>query len=497
VAGALYKVGLKFMNNAPLLVWFRRDLRLDDHPMVQAALATGRPLIPVFIYDAQTMALGAAARWRLGQGLGAFAATLSGAGSRLILRRGEAMAELDTLIAQTGAAGVVWQRMYDPISTARDAAIKAHLRAKGLEANSHAGALLIEPWNVATGQGGPYRVYTPFWRAVAGRDFGPALPAPARLPTPDVWPRSDDLASWGMGADMARGAAVVAQFAHIGQSAALTRLQDFLARKVGAYKEARDIPSLDATSGLSEHLAWGEIGPRRIWHAVEGPLQAGAAGAEHFRKELVWREFAYHLMHHYPHILTRNWRAEWDSFAWRGDGPDAEAWRRGMTGEPFVDAAMREVYVTGRMHNRARMVVASYLTKHLLIDWRIGADWFAQVLTDYDPASNAMGWQWVAGCGPDAAPYFRVFNPAGQADKFDAKSAYRRAWIAEGQRSPPATALAFFEAAPRAWGLRADQRYPAPIVDLAAGRARALAAYAARAGGVVGDIGEKTQASSA
>ncbi|MDZ7906667.1 MAG: deoxyribodipyrimidine photo-lyase [Cypionkella sp.] len=471
------------MEHAPLLLWFRRDLRLDDHPMVQAALQTGRPLIPVFIYDTQTAALGAAPRWRLGQGVAAFARRLEAMGSRLILRRGDAQACLDEIIAQTGAAGVMWQRLYDPASTARDAAIKANLRAKGLIAESHSGALLIEPWCVQTGQGGPYRVYSPFWRAVAGLDFGPALPAPKHLPAPDVWPASEALDGWRMGADMRRGAAIVAQHACVGEAAALARLDDFIARKIDPYKEARDFVGVDANSGLSENLAWGEIGPRRIWHAADAPLMMGARGAEHFRKELVWREFAYHLMHHFPHILTRNWREEWDGFGWRGDNPQAEAWRRGMTGEPFVDAAMREVYVTGRMHNRARMIVASYLTKHLLTDWRIGADWFADVLTDYDPASNAMGWQWVAGSGPDAAPYFRVFNPAGQAEKFDANGAYRRKWIAEGQGHPSQTALAYFDAVPRRWGLSAQARYPAPIVDLAAGRARALEAYSARGQG--------------
>lgn len=470
------------MTQSPLILWFRRDLRLDDHPMVQAALATGRPLIPVFIYDAETAALGAAARWRLSQGVAVFAARLAAMGSRLILRQGASQAVLDDLITETGAAGVMWQRLYDPASTARDSVVKANLRAKGLIADSHAGALLIEPWQVATGQGGPYRVYSPFWRAIAGLDFGPAHPAPARLPVPASWPASDDLASWHMGAAMRRGAAVLAPHAIVGEGAALARLDGFITGKIDAYKADRDFVGLDATSGLSENLAWGEIGPRRIWHAAEAPLQKGARGAEHFRKELVWREFAYHLMHHTPHILHRNWREEWDSFGWGGDGAQAEAWRRGMTGEPFVDAAMREVYVTGRMHNRARMIVASYLTKHLLIDWRIGADWFADVLTDYDPASNAMGWQWVAGSGPDAAPYFRVFNPAGQAEKFDADGAYRMRWIAEGQKTPPATALAFFEAVPRSWGLSPRQPYPKPIVDLATGRARALAAYAARAG---------------
>ncbi|MFN3607008.1 MAG: deoxyribodipyrimidine photo-lyase, partial [Cypionkella sp.] len=210
------------MKNAPLLLWFRRDLRLDDHPMLHAALATGRPLIPVFIYDAQTQALGAAARWRLGLGLAEFARTLQGIGSRLTLRRGDALAQLDALMGETGAAGVFWQRMYDPDSTARDAAIKAHLRAKGLIANSHAGALLIEPWHVSTGQGGPYRVYTPFWRAVSQRDFGAALPAPQSLPSPEAWPVSESLEDWRMGADMARGGAVVAAHAHVGAAAGRT-----------------------------------------------------------------------------------------------------------------------------------------------------------------------------------------------------------------------------------------------------------------------------------
>ena len=470
------------MTHSPLILWFRRDLRLDDHPMVQAAIATQRPLIPVFIYDPETAALGAAARWRLGQGIDTFARRLDAMGSKLILRQGAAQPVLDELIAQTGAAGVMWQRLYDPASTARDAAVKANLRGRALIADSFAGALLIEPWAVQTGQGGPYRVYSPFWRAVAGRDFGPAHPAPLRLPAPDHWPASDTLTSWRMGADMQRGADVVAPHANLGEGAALARLADFTQRKIDAYKDRRDFVAIDANSGLSENLAWGEIGPRRIWHASEGPLQQGARGAEHFRKELVWREFAYHLMHHYPHILTRNWRESWDGFAWASDGPMAEAWRRGMTGEPFVDAAMREVYVTGRMHNRARMIVASYLTKHLLIDWRVGADWFAQVLTDFDPASNAMGWQWVAGSGPDAAPYFRIFNPAGQADKFDANQAYRTRWIAEGQKSPPASALAYFDAVPRSWGLSAQQRYPKPVIELATGRARALAAYGAQTG---------------
>lgn len=460
------------MQNAPLIVWFRRDLRLDDHRALAAALDVGRPVIPLFVLDPETETLGAAAQWRLGQAIAVFGETLARIGSRLILRKGQAAQVLAAVLAETGGAGVYWQRMYDPASVMRDTAVKSALKAGGFIAQSHAGALLIEPWQVETGQGGPYRVYSPFWRAIAGRDFGAALAAPKSLPLPDLWPASDDLGSWNMGAVLHRGAQIVARHAGVGEDAAQTRLHDFLAGPVGPYKEMRDFVGVKATSNLSENLAWGEISPRRIWDASARALEEGAAGAEHFRKELAWREFAYHLMHHTPHILTQSWRAEWQDFPWRGDCADAELWRRGLTGQDFVDAAMREVYVTGRMHNRARMIVASYLTKHLLIDWRVGQAWFDQVLTDWDAASNAMGWQWVAGSGPDAAPYFRVFNPETQAEKFDADGRYRRHWLTG------AGAEEFRKAVPAAWAMT-DKR-PKPIVDLATGRARALAAYGAR-----------------
>jgi len=472
------------MTDAPMILWFRRDLRLDDHPMLQAALATGRPLIPVFLLDPETEAQGAAPKWRLGLGVRAFAATLDGIGSRLVLRRGAALTVLQDLIAQTGAAGVMWSRLYDPVSVARDTAVKSALKAAGVMAVSHAGHVLFEPWEVETGTGGFYRVYTPFWKAVRDRAVPQAEPAPRSLPTVANWPASDVLDDWKLGAAMNRGAAVVRPYQTVGAAAAQDRLARFLAGPVRGYRERRDFPAEDATSGLSENLTYGEIGPREVWHAGWRAMQEGAAGAEHFLKELVWREFAYHLIHHSPQITTGNWKPEWDSFPWRGDNPDAETWRRGMTGEPFVDAAMREMYVTGRMHNRARMIAGSYLTKHLMTDWRVGLDWFAECLTDWDVAANAMGWQWVAGSGPDAAPYFRVFNPATQVEKFDPDARYRKRFIAEGQRNPGSEALAFFDAVPRSWGLRWDSAsntpYPPPLVDLAHGRTRALAAYAAR-----------------
>ena len=285
-----------------------------------------------------------------------------------------------------------------------------------------------------------------------------------------------------MGAAMRRGADVVADHVCVGENQAQARLEQFIEDKVQDYGNLRDLPGVDATSRLSENLTYGEISPLTCWQAGWRALQDGKQGAERFLKELVWRDFAYHLLHHTPQIETCCWRPEWEDFGWNEDedDPGVIAWKQGRTGIEFVDAAMRELWVTGIMHNRARMIVGSFLTKHLLSHWRIGQRWFADQLIDWDPASNAMGWQWIAGCGPDAAPYFRVFNPDGQADKFDADRAYRRAWIAEGQSSPPITALAYYAAIPQRWSLNPDQPYPKPLIDLKSGRERALDRYQSR-----------------
>ncbi|WP_071798960.1 cryptochrome/photolyase family protein [Natronohydrobacter thiooxidans] len=467
-------------DTAPILLWFRRDLRLSDHPAFTAAAASGRPVIPVFLCDQVVEGLGAAPKWRLGLGVEAFAQRLEGIGARLILRRGDALAALQALIAETGATAVWWGRQYDPVQIARDKAVKAALTAQGIEARSFPGHLLFEPWEVATGQGGFYQVYTPFWKAVRGRDVAARLPAPEDLRVPEAWPESDDLANWGLGRAMGRGADVVARYLHLGEEAAQARLAGFMRHGIEGYGRDRDRMDLDATSGLSENLTYGEISPLALWEAGQRALQGGKAGAETFLKELVWREFAYHLIWHTPHITTRNWREGWEGFPWQKDNPDSLRWKQGRTGIALVDAAMREIYVTGRMHNRARMLVGSYLTKHMLTDWRVGLEWFAECLVDWDPAANAMGWQWVAGCGPDASPYFRIFNPDTQAAKFDPESRYRRRWLAELSEAPPESALQFFDACPRKWGMKRDQTYPAPLVDLAEGRKRALEAYHTR-----------------
>ena len=389
---------------------------------------------------------------------------------------------LEDLVAETGAGPVWWGRAYDPEAIERDTGVKATLKDQGIDARSWAGHLLFEPWTVETKSGDFYRVYTPFWKSVKDRDVPEPLTAVSELASPEAWPESDDPADWNLAAAMDRGAPVVRPHLTIGEDAARGRLAQFIGHRVADYAEARDFPGIEGTSRLSENLTYGEISPRSAWHSGMRALHEGKQGAETFLKELVWREFAYHLVYHTPRIVSGNWREEWDAFPWNEDERRAEvkAWKQGRTGIRFVDAAMRELYVTGYMHNRARMIVASYLTKHLMCHWKIGQKWFEDCLIDWDPASNAMGWQWSAGSGPDATPYFRVFNPVTQLDKFDKDRTYTRRWIAEGQAQPPAEALSFFEAIPRHWNMTQGQDYPEPVVSADEGRKRALSAYESR-----------------
>ncbi|RDC73427.1 deoxyribodipyrimidine photo-lyase [Rhodovulum sp. 12E13] len=465
-------------DKAPAIWWIRRDLRLTDNPALTGALSGGGPVIPVFVRDGAVEGLRTAPAWRLGEGLAALSRALEEKGSRLVLRSGDAREALRAVAAETGARAIHWNRLYDAQSVERDTRVKAALKEDGLAPESHGGHLLFEPWTVETKSGGMYRVYTPMWRAVKDREVPAPDAAPARLPSPETWPASETLADWRLGAGMRRGAEVVRRHILVGERAAQGRLGHFMAEIVDGYAESRDRVAEDGTSRLSAHLSLGEIGPRTCWHAGTAARDEGKRGAETFLQELVWREFAYHLLYHTPRLATGNWREEWDAFPWNEDRTDAViAWQRGRTGLAFVDAAMREMYVTGTMHNRARMIVASVLTKHLLTHWKIGLDWFEEHLVDWDPASNALGWQWSAGSGPDATPYFRVFNPVTQLDKFDRDRAYTGRWIAEGQARPAPEALDYFEAIPPAWGLSPDDPYPAPVVDAREGRARALAAY--------------------
>ncbi len=463
--------------NGKTILWFRRDLRLGNNRALIAAAGHGT-VVPVYIREPGVEALGAAPKLRLEIALRALSCELRAAGSRLILRSGAPGNVLRALVKETGANAVMWNRRYDPVGADTDRKIKAALRHDGIEARSFAGTLLFEPWTVATGQGGPYRVYTPFWKAVRDRD----VPAPVAAPdliAPVKWPESEVIGDWALGKAMRRGAEVVAGHVEAGEAAALARLRHFVSERIGDYKAQREFLDREATSGLSDALSLGEISAGQCWHAAHLAIQAGAAGAEHFLKELVWREFAWHLMWHFPRLAEENWRDDWNGFPWIEDAEDARyrAWCQGRTGVPLVDAAMREMYVTGKMHNRARMIAASYLTKHLRVHWRLGLKWFETCLVDWDAASNAMGWQWVAGCGPDAAPYFRIYNPDTQAEKFDPAESYRRKWLAEPFGARTETALSYFDAIPEGWGLSPEMGYPAPIMGVKAGREAALLAY--------------------
>jgi deoxyribodipyrimidine photo-lyase len=467
------------IDKTPIILWFRRDLRLGDHPALTEACNSGRPVVPLFINDEVVAGQGAAPRFRLGLSVASLRDSLADKGSRLILRRGDALTVLRDVIRETGAGAVYWSRLNDPISKTRDIAVKTGMKGDCIDAVSFRGHLLFEPWDVETKTGGFYKVYTPLWKSVRERELPDILPTPGQIPAPESWPASDVLDDWAMGADMQRGHDVVLPHCTVGECAASRRLEAFIAHRVVDYIAARDIPGVKGTSGLSENITYGEISPLACWRAGWRALHDGKSDAEVFLKELVWREFAYHLVHHTPRITTANWREDWDAFPWNTDEwlAEVKAWKQGRTGIRFVDAAMRELQVTGTMHNRGRMIVASYLTKHLMCHWKIGLDWFEDQLIDWDPASNAMGWQWSAGSGPDATPYFRVFNPVTQLDKFDKKRDYAKAWLAEDYKAPSKTALSFYDAIPLHWNMQPTDCYPDPIVSAEDGRKAALAAY--------------------
>lgn len=457
-------------DTSPIIVWLRRDFRLLDNRTIYSAYKTGRPIIPVFIMDPETESIGTTPLWRLGEAVSCFDKKIRGIGSRIILRKGVALECLESLIAETGASSVYWTRYYEPSQVKRDTEIKQKLGEKGIEVESYDGHLLLEPWETLKDDGGYYRVYTPFYKALAQKYIPEGLPAPDRLLAPNSWPASDDITDWNLGNGLHRAKDILQSYADIGEDIALDKLDDFIDGPIKTYRDDRDRLDCAGTSRLSENLTYGEISPRVLWHRGYQAKINGAQGAEHFLKEVVWRDFAWNLTWHTPHILTDSWRPEWKGMPWADHNETAERWCRAQTGEPIIDAAMRELYVTGIMHNRMRMVVASYLTKNLLIHWKVGMNWFADCLLDWDPASNAMGWQWVAGCGPDAAPYFRIFNARTQAEKFDPQGRYRDKYAANGE-----VGSQFYDMVPLKWKL--DQSESMPLVDLKESRQRALDVY--------------------
>jgi deoxyribodipyrimidine photo-lyase len=469
------------------LVWLRLDLRLADNPALHTAVKRNGPVITVFIHSPEEEAPwepGGASLWWLHQSLAAVDAELRTAGSRLVIRRGPSLEVLRGLINETGAGALFWNRRYEPAIVARDQKIKAALGAEGLQVESFNGALLHEPWTIQNQSGKPFQIFTRFWRyCLTKPDPADPLPAPRRLIAPQSWPDSLPLDALELEPKINWAEGIRAAWKP-GTAGAHAQLKRFLREAVGKYSVDRNRPDLVGTSRLSPHLHFGEITPRQIWDAMRGQAERYSVPGwrtSQFLTELGWREFSHHLLYHFPLTPTEPLRAEFKEFPWRKDQRRLKAWQKGCTGFPIVDAGMRELWTTGWMHNRVRMIVASFLVKNLLIPWQDGARWFWDTLVDADLAQNTLGWQWTAGCGADAAPYFRVFNPVSQGAKFDPHGKYVRRWCPELAKLPnewlhqpwvaPTSALADA-------GVRLGGDYPEPIVNHRDSRKVALGAFA-------------------
>ena len=470
----------------PALVWFRDDLRTGDHPALAAAIARGAPVAGLYVLEEEgPRPLGAAARWKLHGALAALERDLAALNVPLILKCGSARTILPETGRRLGAEAAFWNRRYEPAAVSVDRAVKSNLKSLGIEARSFSGTLLVEPFAVRTKAGGDFKTFTPFCEAA--RALG--APEPLSGPGPAAkWTRDVDcgarLESWSLRPtrpDWADG--LRATWGH-GEAAATSRLAVFLEDGFEGYRNGRDILAGGHVSGLSPHLRFGEISARQARMAAL-VRHGETADFEAFERELYWRDFSYNLLHHADDLASKNVQTRFDAFPWANDEAAAEAWRRGRTGYPVVDAAMRELWRTGYVHNRARMIVASFLTKHLRIDWRVGEAWFWDTLVDADVASNPANWQWVAGSGADAAPYFRIFNPMTQGEKFDPDGAYVGKWVPELAGMPAKHIHAPWSASEGvllAARVALGETYPRPIVDHAEARKRALAAFEATKG---------------
>lgn len=470
----------------PVIVWFRQDLRLTDNPALLAARDSGRAVLPIYVLDLETpgeWAPGPASLWWLHHSLQSLAHSLENIGARLWLKKGKADEVIPALAKQIKASAIYWNRRYEPWAVKRDARLKQSLKQDGIQAASFNGSLLVEPWDISTKQDKPYKVFTPFWKAL--KTMGePREPAP-RVETLDFYggaPQSDELSDWNLLPTQPDWADGIARTWTPGESAAHQRLQSFLDASLTDYPQGRDRPAQDATSGLSPHLHHGEISPRQVWHATENRVsnKVTREGAEKFLAELGWREFCHNLLYHFPEFPDENFQEKFDSFPWREDDEALRAWQKGRTGYPIVDAGMRQLWSIGWMHNRVRMIVGSFLVKDLMIHWKHGEEWFWHTLVDADLANNSAGWQWIAGSGADAAPFFRIFNPVTQGEKFDPDGEYVRRWVPELKDLPDRYIHKPWEADADTLakaGVKLGETYPEPLVDHKEARERALDAW--------------------
>ena len=470
---------------APAIVWYRDDLRVNDHAALSAAADHGGPVIAVYVLDdaqAGTWAPGGASRWWLHHALTALDDDLKHRGSRLIVRRGDTLDALTDLARTHGADALYFHRRYEPFERRLEDEVHRAL-GEALTIRRLRGRLLVEPERIQTQAGDPYRVFTPFYRALLSMDEpGEPMVGPAHLEGPPRGVKGhtiDELDLLPTRPDWAGG---LRDTWTPGEAGAWERLETFLDAAAADYRDQRDLPGTPGTSRLSPHLHHGELSPRQVWHTVRSAQSAVSAltgGGDAFLRELAWREFCHHLLFHWPQLPDKPFNERFTEFPWRDDDEAFEAWCHGRTGYPLVDAGMRELWHTGWMHNRVRMVAASFLVKHLLVPWQRGEAWFWDTLVDADLANNSAGWQWVAGCGADAAPYFRIFNPVRQGQKFDATGDYVRRWVPEIASLPDRHLHAPFDAAPEVLaeaGVRLGDTYPEPIVAHDAARRRALAA---------------------